>query len=208
MTADQIAIVAVLFLALVLFAWGRWRHDLVAIFALLALVLTGIIPADDAYAGFGHAAVITVAAMLVISAALEETGVVDFIARRLNKAVGDEAVSLLLVTLLVAVLSAFMNNVGALALMLPVTLQLATRKGIPVSRLLMPIAFGPILGGLITKIGTPANIIISAYRKDAVGESFGLFDFAPVGLAVAVAGVAVLVVTARWLTRWKPSIPI
>ena len=199
MTVDQIAVVAVLVLALVLFAWGRWRHDLVAIFALLALVLIGIIPADAAYAGFGHAAVITVAAMLVISAALEETGVVDFLARRLNQAAGGEAVTLLLVTLLVTVLSAFMNNVGALALMLPVTLQLATRKGIPVSRLLMPIAFGSILGGLMTKIGTPANIIISAYRKDAVGDSFALFDFAPVGLAVAVAGVAVLVVTARWL---------
>jgi len=199
MTADQIAVIAVLLLSLVLFAWGKWRHDLVAIFALLALVLLGVIPSDSAYAGFGHAAVITVAAMLVISAALEETGVVDFIARRLNKAAGGEAMTLLLVTLLVTVLSAFMNNVGALALMLPVTLQLAAQKNIPISRLLMPIAFGSILGGLMTKIGTPANIIISAYRKDSVGESFALFDFAPVGLAVALAGIVVLVVTARWL---------
>ena len=100
MTADQIAVVAVLFLALVLFAWGRWRHDLVSIFALLALVLLGIVPADEAYRGFGHAAVITVAAMLVISAALEETGVVDFLARRLNMVAGGEAVTLALVTLL------------------------------------------------------------------------------------------------------------
>mgnify|MGYP003667351974 CR=1 FL=1 len=208
MTADQIAVVAVLFLALVLFAWGRWRHDLVSIFALLALVLLGIVPADEAYRGFGHAAVITVAAMLVISAALEETGVVDFLARRLNMVAGGEAVTLALVTLLVTVLSAFMNNVGALALMLPVTLQLATRKGIPVSHLLMPIAFGSILGGLMTKIGTPPNIIISSYRAREVGEPFALFDFAPVGIAVALAGVAAMLLTARWLIPRRPAAEI
>jgi di/tricarboxylate transporter len=199
MTGDQIAVVAVLIVSLVLFAWGKWRHDLVAIFALLALVLIGIIPADQAYAGFGHAAVITVAAMLVISAALEEAGVVDFLARRLNTAASGEAMTLILVTLLVTFLSAFMNNVGALVLMLPVTLQLASRKGIPASRLLIPIAFGSILGGLVTLIGTPSNIIISAYREQVVGQPFSLFDFAPVGLAVAAAGVGVIVLAARWL---------
>ncbi len=167
-----------------------------AIFALLALVLIGIIPADQAHAGFGHAAVITVAVMPVISAALEETGVVDFLARRLNGAASGEAMTLILVTLLVTFLSAFMNNVGALALMLPVTLQLASRKGIPASRLLMPIAFGSILGGLVRLIGTPSNIIISAYREQAVGQPFSLFDFAPVGLAVAAAGVGIIVLTA------------
>ena len=205
MTSDQIAVVAVLIVSLGLFAWGKWRHDLVAMFALLALVLIGIIPADQAYAGFGHAAVITVAAMLVISAALEESGVVDFLARRLNTVAQGEAAILIAVTLMVTVLSAFMNNVGALALMLPVTLQLASRNGIPASRLLMPLAFGSILGGLVTLIGTPPNIIISAYRVQAGGQPFSLFDFAPVGLAVAAAGIGVLMLTARWLSPGRDA---
>ena len=202
MTIDQIFVVLTLLTSLVLFAWGYWRHDIVAVFALLALVFLGVIPADKAYAGFGHPAVITVAAMLIISASLEETGMVDILARRIGTAVNADTMTLILLAGAVTVMSAFMNNVGALALMMPVTLAIAARKKISPSRLLMPVAFGSILGGLLTLIGTPPNIIIAAYRAEAVGSPFSLFDFAPAGIAVALTGLTATIVFSRFfLTR-------
>jgi di/tricarboxylate transporter len=199
MSVDQVIVVGILAAALVLFAWGHWRHDLVALSALLALVMFGIIPPDTAYRGFSHPAVITVAAMLVISAALEECGIVSLLVKRLNREGDGEAMTLALLAGVVTILSAFMNNVGALALMLPVTLEIAKRKEIPPSRLLMPVAFGSILGGLITLIGTPPNIIIATYREELTGEAFSLLDFAPVGLAIAAGGLLVMAFAARFL---------
>ena len=199
MELEQIAVVTVLLGALVLFAWGYWRYDLVALVALLLLVVLGIVPQTDAFTGFGHPAVITVIAVLIISAALEKTGVVDIISAFILRNSPSAALSMLLQTGVVTVLSAFMNNIGALALMLPVALQVARRLKIHPGQFLMPLAFGSIIGGLLTMIGTPPNIIVAKIREDALGESFQIFDFTPVGLAVAASGVAVIAIIARFL---------
>ncbi|MBO6784499.1 MAG: anion permease, partial [Alphaproteobacteria bacterium] len=192
MELDQIAVIATLLAALGMFAWGFWRYDLVALLALLTLVLVGVIPGEEAFDGFGHPAIITVAAMLVISAALEKTGIVDMIAARILRDSPGVVMAMVLQTGAVTIMSAFMNNIGALALMLPVALQVARRTGVHPAHFLMPLAFGSILGGLLTMIGTPPNIIIASFREDALGEPFGIFDFTPAGLAVAIAGVAVI----------------
>jgi di/tricarboxylate transporter len=187
---NQIVVVfVVLALALVLFINGRWRYDVVALLALLAVTVAGIIPGEVAFAGFGHPAVITVAAVLVVSRGLRNSGVVDFLARPLFR-VSDQPTSQVgALTSLVAGLSAFMNNVGALALLMPVALRMARKNGRSPSLLLMPLAFGSLLGGLVTLIGTPPNIIIATFRAETGAEPFRMFDFAPVGLGVALAGV-------------------
>lgn len=190
LTFDQGVVFAVLGIALILFVRGPFRYDFVALLALLAVTITGVVPASDAFAGFGHPAVITVAAVLVISAALQEAGVVDLLVRPLARLGNRISVNIIALTVLVAVLSAFMNNVGALALMMPVAIRMATRGGFPPSALLMPLAFASLLGGLTTLIGTPPNIIIAGFRETETGDPFRMFDFAPVGAAVAAVGVA------------------
>lgn len=186
---QQIIVFAVLATALALFIWGRWRYDVVALLALLAVTVTGIIPGEQAFAGFGHPAVITVAAVLVVSRGLRNSGVVDLLARPLLRVGDNPSVQVGALTSLVATLSAFMNNVGALALLLPVAIRMARKNGRSPSLLLMPLAFGSLLGGLITLIGTPPNIIIATFRAETGAEPFRMFDFAPVGLGVAVAGI-------------------
>jgi di/tricarboxylate transporter len=195
---EQYIVFVTLFIVLALFIWGRWRYDLVAIIALLFLTLVGLIPGDEAFYGFGHPAVITVAAVLILSRALMNSGLVDSIARLLLRI--NQNPSLLFATLVAAVtlFSAFMNNIGALALFMPVAIRIARKNNRPVSLFLMPLAFGSLLGGLMTQIGTPPNIIISLFREDtAAGASFKMFDFAPVGVGVAIAGV-IFIVLAGW----------
>lgn len=189
---DQIIVFVTLAGALVLFAWGRWRYDLIALFALLAVVLTGIVPVDDAFGGFAHPAVVTVVAVLVISRALQNAGVVDVVARLLTPLHGRTTLQVGAQTGLAAMLSAVMNNVGALALLIPVALRNAYRGGYSPARSLMPLAFGSLLGGLVTLIGTPPNIIVSAIRQEQLGAPFLLFDFAPVGGPIALAGIVFL----------------
>lgn len=186
---EQLIVFVTLGLALVLFINGRWRYDIVALLALLVVTVTGVIPGEQAFAGFGHPAVITVAAVLVVSRGLRHSGVVDFLSRPLFRIGNQTAPQVGALTSLVAVLSAFMNNVGALALLMPVAIRMARKNGRSPSLLLMPLAFGSLLGGLITLIGTPPNIIIATFRAEAAGEPLRMFDFAPVGLGVAVAGV-------------------
>ncbi|MDR5901085.1 SLC13 family permease [Halomonas icarae] len=186
--ADSTLIFLVLGATLAAFVWGRFRYDLVAMAALLGSVMLGLVPGDQAFQGFGHPAVITVAAVLVLSRGLERSGVVDLIAKQLLK-VGERLFLQLLVLVgTVVVLSGVMNNVGALALLLPVAMRMAREHDISPSLLLMPLAFGSLLGGLTTLIGTPPNIIIASYRGGVTGESFGMFSFSPVGVAVALAG--------------------
>lgn len=190
MTKPQLLISGVLVLTLVMFAWGKWRHDLVAMSALVFSALLGLIPADKMFLGFGHPAVITVATVLIISHALKNAGVVDLISAKLNNVTQNQFLHIGILTLTVTVASAFMNNVGALALMLPVAIATANKHNRSPAMILMPLAFGSILGGMTTMIGTPPNIIIAAFRQDLNGgEPFGLFDFSPVGVPVAVAGV-------------------
>jgi di/tricarboxylate transporter len=190
MTAEQITLFAILGAALLLFIWGRIRYDVVAVLALLAAVLSGLVPADEAFLGFGHPAVITVAGVLVLSRALRHSGLVEWAARGLQPLTLRPTVHVLTISGLGALCSAFMNNVGALALILPVALKSAYDRSRPASHLLMPLSFGTLLGGLITLIGTPPNIIVASFRAAETGQPFGMFDFTPVGLAVAVAGVA------------------
>jgi di/tricarboxylate transporter len=185
---QEIIVFIVLALTLVLFIWGRWRYDVVAMLALLAVTITGIIPGEEVFAGFGHPAVITVAAVLVVSRGLRNSGVVDLLAKPLFRVGERPSVQIGALSSLVATLSAFMNNVGALALLLPVAIRLARKNGRSPSLLLMPLAFGSLLGGLITLIGTPPNIIIATFRTETGAEPFRMFDFAPVGLGVAIAG--------------------
>jgi di/tricarboxylate transporter len=189
MLIDHWIIFGTLLLTLVLFITGRWRYDLVALMALLTLTLTGLIPPERTFSGFSNPAVITVAAVLVVSRGLQNSGVVELIGQRLARLKGGIIIQLAALTSLVMVLSAFMNNVGALALLLPVTIQLARRKNISPSVLLMPLAFASLLGGMTTLIGTPPNIIVASFREDVVGEPLRMFDFTPVGLGVALGGV-------------------
>lgn len=190
----------VLGLTLAAFMWGRFRYDLVALTALLGSVMLGLVPAESAFMGFGHPAVITVAAVLVISRGFERSGVVDIIANQVLK-VGERLLLQLLVLVgTVVVLSGVMNNVGALALLLPVAMRLAREHNTSPSLLLMPLAFGSLLGGLTTLIGTPPNIIISAYRGSVTGESFGMFSFSPVGIVVALVGLVFIVLVGWRLT--------
>ncbi len=198
MNGDQIIIMAVLAAAMGLFLWGRWRHDLVALAALLACVIAGLVPTGEAFSGFGHPAVITVAAVLVLGHGLQVTGAVNSLARRLLPSSGAGVTAGILALVgLGALLSCFMNNVGALALLMPVAIRLAGKHGLPPGKFLMPLAFGSILGGMTTLIGTPPNLIVSGFRAGAGLGSFGMFDFTPVGLAAAAAGV-VFIGLAGW----------
>ncbi|ABM20529.1 potassium transporter TrkA [Marinobacter sp. EVN1] len=186
MVADLWIVFAVLFVTLAAFIWNRLRFDVVAMLALLAVAIAGLVPVDSVFSGFGHPAVITVAAVLVISQGLVNGGVVDQVARLLARAGNNAMIQVLTLTLVVAVCSAFINNVGALALLMPVAIWMSREAGRSPSLLLMPLAFGSLLGGTITLIGTPPNIIIASYRE---AGAFGLFDFAPVGLAITLAGI-------------------
>lgn len=190
MTAEQITVISTLGVALLLFAWGRWRYDIVALISLLALVLAGIIPAGNAFSGFAHPAVITVAVILIISNALKESGLVDYLALLLNPLSRRPASHVTALTGLAATTSGFMNDIGALALFMPVAMTTAHKNNRSPGIILMPLAFGSILGGLLTLIGTPPNIIIANYRADLSGTPFGLFDYSPVGLVVILAGVS------------------
>jgi di/tricarboxylate transporter len=190
MNLDQITILALLVATVGMFLWGKWRHDMVAMGALLVCVVAGLVPRGAAFAGFGHPAVVTVACVLVLSRALQVTGAVDVLTRRLIPSGHGPTVTIAVLSGLAALLSAFMNNVGALALLMPVAIQIARKQGLPPGRVLMPLAFGSILGGMTTLIGTPPNLIVSGFRDEAKGVGFAMFDFTPVGLAVAACGVA------------------
>ncbi|MDT8428881.1 MAG: SLC13 family permease [Pseudomonadales bacterium] len=189
MEMDQLIIIGILVTSMGMFIGGRWRHDMVAIAALLAGVLAGLVPVADAFTGFGHPAVITVACVLILSHGLQLTGAIDVIARKLLPSTLGNTLSIFALTLLAAILSGFMNNVGALALLMPVAIQMAAKRNIPTGQVLMPLAFGSILGGTTTLIGTPPNLIVSGFRYDAGLGHFGMFDFSPTGLSITFAGV-------------------
>ena len=238
MNIDQIAIVIILMITFGLFIYGRWRYDIVSLTALFILIIADKCLGDESSAlinnynqiflGFGHPAVITVAAVLIISRALRNSGVVDYITRRIKPFTKIQTMHISSLSGVIALLSGFMNNVGALALMLPVTIKTAWENERSSRILLMPIAFASILGGMITMIGTPPNIIIATIRKEqmeliisqAISDStsfsakylklqnislmdfeptaFGLFDFTPVGSVIAILGVLFIA-----LIGWK-----
>ncbi|WP_417607344.1 SLC13 family permease [Oceanimonas baumannii] len=193
MDQSQITILIILAATIVMFMWGRWRHDMVAAGALLACIFTGLVPSEVAFDSLGHPAVITVACVLVLSKGLQSSGAVDVLARTCLPAQSGPVMSIAALTALGAILSAFMNNVGALALLMPIALQMARRQQLPPGKILMPLAFGTILGGMTTLIGTPPNLIVSGFRQASGGGGFGMFDYTPVGLAVAMLGIIFIV---------------
>lgn len=191
-TTDQVLIFGVLVVTLVLFAWNKWRYDVVAIMALLFVALTGLVPPQEVFSGLGHPAVVTVAAVLIISRGLLNSGLVDTMARYLIRVGKRPWIQVATLTAIVALFSGFINNVGALALFIPVAIWMSRQSGSSPSLLLMPIAFGSLLGGTLTLIGTPPNIIIASYRGQYNSSPFGMFDFLPVGLAITLGGVLLI----------------
>jgi di/tricarboxylate transporter len=194
MTFQQVFLLVLLAVVLVLFVWERFRYDVVAFGALLAATLAGTVPFADMFSGFGHPATVTVALVLVLSRGLQNSGAVDLIARYLLPPVASPSRHVGILASVAGALSTVMNNVGALALLMPAALRSAARVKHAPAMILMPLAFGSLLGGLVTLIGTPPNIIVATFRQEAVGEPFGMFDFAPVGGPVAVVGILFIAV--------------
>lgn len=188
MTTDQITLFALFGAVFGLLLWGRFRYDLVAFTALMAGVVLGVVPTKNAFDGFGHPATLVVALVLIVSAGLVRSGAVFLITRTLVDSTRKLGGHIALMGAIGGVLSAFMNNVAALALLMPVDIQTARKAGRQPGLSLMPLSFATILGGMVTLIGTPPNIIIATIREDALGEPFKMFDFAPVGGITAIAG--------------------
>ena len=190
MTTDQIILFTLFGAVFALLLWGRFRYDLVAFAALMVAVVLGVVPSSDAFAGFGHPATLVVALVLIVSAGLMRSGAVFLITRTLVDSSRGLGPHITIMGAVGGVLSAFMNNVAALALLMPVDIQTARKAGRAVGLTLMPLSFATILGGMVTLIGTPPNIIIASIREEALGEPFKMFDFAPVGGVAAIAGLA------------------
>ncbi|MEM6372492.1 MAG: SLC13 family permease [Pseudomonadota bacterium] len=188
MTTDQIILFSLFGAVFALLLWGRFRYDIVAFSALMLAVVLGVVPSADAFSGFGHPATLVVALVLVVSAGLVRSGAVFLITRTLVDASRSLGAHITLMGAIGGVLSAFMNNVAALALLMPVDIQTARKAGRSPGLSLMPLSFATILGGMVTLIGTPPNIIIASIREDSLGASFRMFDFAPVGGLAAIAG--------------------
>ena len=199
MTTEQALAFAVIAGMMALFIWGRFRYDLVAMLALAAAVLVGVVPAEEAFSGFSDDIIIIIGSALVVSSAVARSGIVESLLPRIGPYLTSPRTVILVLVLAVTILSAFVKNIGALAMLIPVAFQMAKRTGTPVSWLLMPMAFGSLLGGTMTLIGTSPNIIVSRMREDLVGEPFRMFDFTPVGLAISLAGVAFLALGFRLL---------
>ncbi|MAZ04700.1 MAG: SLC13 family permease [Sneathiella sp.] len=194
MTIDQILLFSLFGVVFALLIWGRWRYDLVAFVALVIALVLGLVPTELAFSGFGHPATIIIALVLVVSRGLVNSGAIDLITRRLAALDLKLSSHIAAMGALSAVFSAFMNNVAALAMLMPVDLQASNKAKRSPRITLMPLAFATILGGLITLIGTPPNIIIASYREAALGTPFGMFDFAPVGLVCAIVGIVFITV--------------
>ena len=194
MSTDQASLFALIGALFVLLIWGRYRYDLVAFGALLVAYLLGLIPTEEVFAGFGHPAVIIIALVLIISRGLYLSGAIELIAGALLDGTRRIGQHIALMAGVSAALSALMNNVAALALLMPVDLQAAEKAERSPALTLMPLSFASILGGMITLIGTPPNIVIATFRGEALGTPYTMFDFAPVGIAVATVGIVYVAV--------------
>ena len=208
MTLPQVAAFSIVVVMMALFAWGRWRYDLVAAGALLAAVIVGIVPPDQAFEGFSDDIVIIVGSALVVSAAVARSGVIERTTRWLGPYLTTINRQILALVGSVTVLSAFVKNIGALAMLMPVAFQLARRTGSSPSSLLMPMSFGALLGGIVTLIGTSPNIIVSRVREQLLGQPFSMFDFTPVGVGIAVSGVIFLIFGWRLIPHRKGAASI
>ncbi len=188
MTNEQIILFSLMGGVLILLLWGKWRYDLVAFGALSIGLILNVIPKEEAFSGFGHPAVIIIALVLIISKALSQSGAIELLTSRVIDSNRPLPLHIAAMGFLGAVLSAFMNNVAALALLMPVDIQAAKKAKRSPALSLMPLSFATILGGMATLIGTPPNIVISQFRETALGAPYKMFDFAPVGLSTAIVG--------------------
>jgi len=194
MTTEQVLAFAVMGGAVALFVWGKLRYDLVALMALVGGVLVGVIPAEEMFSGFSNDLIWIIASVLVLSAAIARSGLIDRALAPAMSWLNKPHVQIPAFAGAVMVLSMITKNIGALAIMMPIALQNARKTGTPASRLLMPMSFASLLGGLVTLVGTSPNVIVSSVRESILGEPYSLFDFAPVGLGVCAAGFAFLAV--------------
>ncbi len=204
-TTDQLVVLALLGGVLALLVWGRFRYDLVAFGALVVAVIVGAVPGEKAFEGFGHPATVIIALVLVVSHGLAASGAVDLIARHITSAGRSISTHIAVMASVGGALSGIMNNVGALALLMPIDIEAARKAKRSTSATLMPLSFATILGGLVTLIGTPPNIIISTFRERALGEPYRMFDFFPVGVACAAAGIAFIALVGWRLIPRAPS---
>jgi di/tricarboxylate transporter len=198
-TLEQFLLFGLLLAILGFLVWGRYRYDLVAFTGLVIAYLIGVVPADQVFSGFGHPAVAIIALVLIVSQGLSRSGAIELLARRLLDSSRSLRAHIGIMAGVSAALSAIMNNVAALALLMPLDLQAARRADRSPAQTLMPLSFASILGGMITLIGTPPNIVIATFREDRLGAPFGMFDFAPVGFGIAVAGILYIVFVGRRL---------
>jgi di/tricarboxylate transporter len=206
MTFEIALVLGILAISLILFVSEVIRMDLVALLVLCALAVTGLVSTDEAFAGFSNSAVITVWAMFILSEGLTRTGIADIIGRQVMRLAGRREIAMIIVIMLTAaVLSAFMNNIGVAALMLPVVVEVARRTRISPSRLLMPLAYATLLGGLTTMIGTPPNLLISEVMAQNGYEAFKLFDFTPLGGAVMIVGIIFVALIGRFVLPKKKA---
>jgi len=188
-TTEQIILFCLLGVIFALLVWGKIRYDLIAFGALIAAIVIGVVPQENAFDGFGHHATVIIALVLIVSRGLSNSGAIELIAKHVIDAGRSLFLHISVMSGVAALLSALMNNVAALALLMPIDIQAANKAKRSPALSLMPLSFASILGGLITLIGTPPNIIIASFREQAVGEPFGMFDFSPVGIVAAIAGV-------------------
>ena len=200
MTTEAGFVLFILSVAMVLFAWELLRVDLVALMVLITLVISGILETDEAFSSFANPAVITVWAIYIVSASFTHTGIADLIGRYGERIAGKGERQLIFVVMVtVGVMSAFMNNIGATAVLLPVVINLGNKADIPPSKLLIPLAFGSLFGGVTTLIGTPPNLLVSDALQEAGLTPFQLFDFTPIGVVIMIGAIIFMVLAGRHL---------
>jgi di/tricarboxylate transporter len=199
MRIDQWLSLLIIALMMGSFVWGRYRYDVVAAGSLLTAVLVGIVPAKDAFSGFADDIVIIVGSALIVSASISRSGIMDIALRRFSPERRGPRTQLIILVVIVAILSAFIKNIGALAIMIPVAIQMARKSRVSPSMFLMPMAFASLLGGLMTQIGTSPNIIVSRVREEITGQPFTMFDYTPVGASLAIVGAIFLATCYRLL---------
>lgn len=205
MRTDQWLVIIVIALMMAAFIWGRYRYDLVAAVALIASMVLGLVPPDKAFSGFSDDIVIIVGSALLLSGAIARSGIMDLILRRIAPDSQQPRVQLLILVLIVAFMSSFVKNIGALAIMIPIALQMARASGISPSMFLMPMSFAALLGGLMTQVGTSPNVIVSRIREEIGGKPFAMFDYTPLGLSLTLVGVVFLVVCYKLLPERQRS---
>jgi di/tricarboxylate transporter len=209
MTLEQILSIGVIAAMMAAFVWGRFRYDLVAAGALLAALAVGVVPYEEAFSGFSNDIVIIVGSALLVSAGVARSGIMELAIQRYAPNVSSVRAQLALLVIVVTVLSAFVKNIGALAIMIPIAFQFARRSGASPSVFLMPMAFGSLLGGLMTLVGTSPNIVVSQLRNEIAGQAFRMFDFMPVGAALSAVGAVFLVLFYRLVpVRERENVPM